>query len=227
MAVTKTVLAAVRDTGNSASLVVTLSRAIAANKPCLAFYVAHSTAPADASTCSGGGVTWTKRATSQRGNFRVTVFSADGVASPSGTSITFSNVGATSPTANDGFVVEVDGSDDTPSGWLYIANNVAALANLPLTLPSAPGAGDYGLAVAAYLATGGISWDAGVEDSDSTHASPSCNSAMNSISSSPPQTLNVTGTAANAVGGYVGIIAAGGGGGGDVNRLVAWIQDDF
>jgi len=208
VAVTKTQLAAVRDTANNDNIVVTLSRAITANKPCLAFYFAHSTAPSDASTASGGGVTWTKRATSVRGNIRVTVFSSDGVASPSGTSVTFTNVGATSPTANDAFVYEIDGSDSTPSGWRYNANNAASSTTVTATLGSAPAAGDYGLAAAGFLATGGISWDAGSEDSDSTHASPSCNTAVNSVSSSPPTSITATGSSANCVIGYVGIIVA-------------------
>ena len=228
MAVTKTLLGSARSTTNADNIVVTISRAITANAPCLAFYFAHSTSPADASTCSGGGVTWTKRATSQRGNIRITVFSADGVASPSGTSITFTNVGATSPIGNDAFIYEIAGSDDTPSGWLYNANNAAASTTVTMDLGSAPAAGDYGLVSAGFLATGGLSWTGSfTEDTDGTHANPSCNTGVASDDGSPPQSVTATGTSANCVGGYVGIKVAGGGGGGELPWHVSWIADDF
>jgi hypothetical protein len=195
-----------QDTANVATIAVTLSRAIAADKPCVAWHFAHATAPPDSCTASGGGVTWTKRATDQRGNIRVTLFTSDGVASPSGTTITFDN-GTGAGIANDAWVYEISGGD--PADWQYAANNLNAATSVAATVGATPDADALGMVAAAYLESdGAISWTAGFTQDDSgTHATPNCDTSVATDSGSPPATVTATysGTAANTVIAYVSI----------------------
>lgn len=215
MPATLTKLGEIQDNVNVDNVAVTLSRAIGANKPCIAVYFAHSSAPADASTCSGGGVTWVKKATAQRGNIRVTLFSADGVVSPSGTSITFTNVGATSPNGNDAWVYESDSG--SPADWQFVAAEAAVASSVVASLGSTPPSDSTGLAAAAWLDnTGSITWDVSFTVDDfGTHTAPTCVTSVAIDTTSPPisVTANYSGVAANTVSAYVSVQAAGGGGG--------------
>jgi hypothetical protein len=191
---------------DSTSIAVTLSRDIAADKPCVAFYVAHATAPPDTCTASGGGVTWTKRASDQRGNIRITLFTSDGVASPSGTTITFDN-GQGAGIGNDAWVYEISSGD--PADWQYAANNLNAASAVTATLASTPDSDALGMASAAWIENDGtISWTAGfTEDDNGTHTAPTCDTSVAADSGSPPisVTASYSGTAANTVIVYVSI----------------------